>query len=396
MSQPPPPPAPSPLLAELLARPEVDCDSLLRLARDDTKQCQAQLKDLGITQVGPRMRLLSELRALNTWEETYEAKPSAPSAPSTPTMDQKAETKAANACATIDELRNRGCDVDALARIAQANAKACHAQLKELGISQMGVRARLITELVTYGEQALGVPMGPTLPGPTLPGGSKSSKLPGGSESSKLLAKALRLKERGNESYKEQNHVAACEAYREGIEAAEAARAAAPSAASKVNPVLVALHSNICLCLAELKQYRVAIDNADAALEIDGDHVKARLRRGSCLLRLGMPQDGRRSSDEPKEVRMARKGHLDQAKADFLHVAKIEPNNREVRPPSSTHPTQHASHAARIPRSTHPTPPRSRRRTGRALWTRFVCCALLRANCRPRIICPGLLTVVLG
>ena len=339
------------MLSELVER-GVDCDTLARLAHEDAKACQTRLKELGVTQIGPRMRLLNQLRALEP--KALEVPAAADTLPPNCSSGETPETKAPapTVCTSVQDLRERGVDCDALARLARENPKACQAQLKELGVTQMGIRARLITELAANGEASSDVSSLHAAPGPALPASRTSGP------ESKLLTKAMRFKELGNQSFKDQNYVAACEAYREGIEAAEAARATAPAAASKVNPVLVALLSNICLAYSALSQYRVAKDSADAALEIDGDHVKARLRRGACLLRLGTPQDGRRGSDEPKEVRMARKAHLDQAKADFLHVVKIEPNNREV-----------CHHATRIPRrcaccdavDIHPNAPPSQR-----------------------------------
>lgn len=160
-----------------------------------------------------------------------------------------------------------------------------------------------------------------------LKSGGGASSNSSGAPVKKLLAQATQLKDQGNERFQDQNYVAACEAYRAGIETAEAARLTSHLMEAQVVPILVSLHSNMCLALIALKQYRAAKDSADAALAFDSENVKCLLRRGSCLLRLGTPFDGCRASDA---IRAQCKASLDLAKADFMHVARLEPQNREV------------------------------------------------------------------
>ena len=98
-----------------------------------------------------------------------------------------------------------------------------------------------------------------------------------------------------------------------------------------LEPLIVSLNSNLCLCYIALQQWKSAKGAADAALALDPTNVKSLLRRGACLLKMGTPDNGRRGSEEPAAVREQRATHLNAAKADFTLVTKSEPNNKEAR-----------------------------------------------------------------
>ena len=302
-------------MEELSSQHGVDADTvarLLRLARTSPKACQDQLKALGITQMGMRMRLTAQLA-----DEASEA-------PASPTVTATA-TAEAPLSASLAELHRRGADCHALARLARDDAKECKEQLKALGVTQMGARMRMLSELLALVPPSAAA--APPQPSPSRrPGPNKRA-----GDERRLLAQVTRLKERGNASVSDQNFVAACEAYREGLDVAHAAQEAGTASAELLAPLLVSLHSNLCLCYISLQQWRSAQESAEAVLAMDADNVKALLRRGACLLRQGTPQDRRRGSEEPDDVRATRKAHLLAAKADFMHASRLEPQNRSAR-----------------------------------------------------------------
>lgn len=226
-------------------------------------------------------------------------------------------------------------DVETLAALARSNSKELQVQLKQLGITTMGVRMRVQSALLALPPSAPRiVPAAPpsvTTSSPATPAAPPAPIEKHGAAPSiadtQLLARITKLKEQGNQHVKTQSYVAACEFYREGV--ALGLDALLPAEA--LSPLLVSLHSNLCLCYIALQQWLSAKDSADAALALDPQNVKSLLRRGSCLLKLGSPDAGRRASEEPAAVREQRATALHEAKADFSHVAKLEPHNREAR-----------------------------------------------------------------
>ena len=239
----------------------------------------------------------------------------------------------------LDELSLKGVDIDALARLAQASPKESLAKLKELGIAQMGARMRLQSDLLAHVPAETSSPVTTVTPKPAgstkVPFAKAPTSPPAAAPDAtgklkmghKLaIDRITKVKEQGNASVKENNMVAACEAYRNGLELARDSGVPAEALA----PLLVSLHSNLCLCYITLKQWLSAKESADAALALDAQNVKSLLRRGSVLMNLGKP-DGRRGSEEPVEVRAKRAAALADARADFMLVVKLEPNNREAR-----------------------------------------------------------------
>ena len=171
----------------------------------------------------------------------------------------------------MEQLAQRGIDCDALARLSRDNPKECKEQLKSLGIKPMGAMLRVFAELIAYQLPAAPPPLTPAPPEalPAISNGEPSHNIGretfrkvGSETEKKLLIRGKKLKEEGNVSFKDQNYVAACAAYREGIEAIAAVRLSAPTMEAQAAPLLVSLHSNMCIALMALQQFRAARDSA--------------------------------------------------------------------------------------------------------------------------------------
>jgi peptidylprolyl isomerase len=146
------------------------------------------------------------------------------------------------------------------------------------------------------------------------------------------LAKAAKLKARGNDFFKAEAWDAACATYEEALKAAPAAPGAAPAGeeededggagmpdASEAEAartkkeaaeLRLSCHLNAAACKLKTSEFSAAAAHATKALAIDASNVKALFRRGTA-----------RSAT----------GDFDGARADLVKAAKLEPGNKAVR-----------------------------------------------------------------
>jgi len=149
-------------------------------------------------------------------------------------------------------------------------------------------------------------------------------------EVAKNIAKALELKEEGNQHFKEGNYQKAMAAYHQifmyvhGYSASAGGGGSAglappmgrtttpvsPEEMAQIRELKVVHHCNLAICqMKHGPKYSKAKDNCTKALAIDGNNIKALLRRGKCH---------------------AQMGGLDEAKADLDRVLELQPDNKDA------------------------------------------------------------------
>jgi len=146
----------------------------------------------------------------------------------------------------------------------------------------------------------------------------------GASEVSRHIAKALQLKEAGNEHFKKGNYRDAMVAYHEiymwvnGFSEGSTGGGRMPGSTTRpvsaedmktIKELKVVHHSNLAMCHLKLGNMEKARDNCTKALMIDPNNVKCLFRRGKCYSQLGA---------------------LDEAKADLTQVLAQQPDNRDA------------------------------------------------------------------
>eukprot|EP01138_Halocafeteria_seosinensis_P000905 gb/GECG01000928.1/.p1 GENE.gb/GECG01000928.1/~~gb/GECG01000928.1/.p1 ORF type:complete len:481 (+),score=87.17 gb/GECG01000928.1/:1-1443(+) len=131
---------------------------------------------------------------------------------------------------------------------------------------------------------------------------------------SEILEKAEELKTDGNSKIKE-NLEGAVNSYNNAIRHLEEVTSGTASPlddeqSQKVNELKLSCHLNVAMAQIKLQQYREARKNAEEALLIQPDNIKAKFRRGVASMHLG---------------------DLSDAKVDILEAAKAKPNDKAIR-----------------------------------------------------------------
>lgn len=129
-----------------------------------------------------------------------------------------------------------------------------------------------------------------------------------------LLQKAEEFKQAGNNKIKE-NVANAVNDYNEAVRHLEETASGSGSPLNdeqirKVNELKLSCHLNLSMAQLKLQSYKEAKKNAEEALVIQPDSIKAKFRRGVASMHLG---------------------DLQQAKTDILEAATAKPNDKSIR-----------------------------------------------------------------
>lgn len=158
------------------------------------------------------------------------------------------------------------------------------------------------------------------------------------SDPGKNIAKALELKEQGNEAFKQGDYRKAMGAYHEifmyvhGFSEGAASSNVMPGGTTvpvsaeqmtQIRELKIAHHSNLAICLLKVGNVEKARDNCTKALAIDPSNIKCLFRRGKCYSHLGA---------------------LDEAKTDLDQVLAQQPDNRDALREMQTLRSRFASH----------------------------------------------------
>ena len=179
----------------------------------------------------------------------------------------------------MDELRERGGDVDHLALLARGDRAALGEALKALGYTKMGMRKKLENELVAY-EPAVS-PNAPAAPVAPAPAAAAAAPRPAPAPAAAAPAAAAAPEPQGDQAL-------GTAAFRAGRhDEAEAFWKKALLA----NPHDAALHSNLSAVRLLLGRAEEALEDAGKAIEQRPGWGKAHGRRGAALAALGCHAD---------------------------------------------------------------------------------------------------------
>eukprot|EP00940_MAST-03C_sp_MAST-3C-sp2_P003163 g3163.t1 len=124
---------------------------------------------------------------------------------------------------------------------------------------------------------------------------SKFDKIEDPDEES-LMEQAIKCKSKGNESFKSKSYDEAVTAYRDGIDKLNAqVRTEKDAMSDEEKKLRCDLHSNLSAAYLKSDKAKRAMEEADAALKVDPEHIKSYYRKAQALKSLGKHKEGYRA-----------------------------------------------------------------------------------------------------